>query len=128
MQSYAEFLKAKEIKLEPCGLSDIPPLNPMLFDFQRDIVTWALRKGRTSLFCDCGLGKTPMQLEWAKHVPGKVLILAPLAVAQQTVREGKKFGIEVRYHRQHPTDSRVRPLQPQTITWNWATMPSSWAR
>jgi hypothetical protein len=67
----------------------------MLFDFQRDIVSWALRRGRAAVFADCGLGKTPMQLEWAHRVPGRVLILAPLAVSGQTAREGKKFGIDV---------------------------------
>ncbi len=91
--SYEEFVAAKQITLEDAGLTKITDLNPMLFPFQRDIVAWALRKGRAAIFADCGLGKTPMQLEWAKHIPGRVLILAPLAVAQQTVREGKKFGI-----------------------------------
>jgi len=67
----------------------------MLFDFQRDIVKWALRRGRAAIFADCGLGKTPMQLEWANHIPGNVLILAPLAVSAQTVREGEKFGIPI---------------------------------
>jgi superfamily II DNA or RNA helicase len=71
----------------------------MLYDFQKDIVRWALAKGRAAIFADCGLGKTPMQLEWAhkvcEHKDGRVLILAPLAVASQTVREGKKFGIKV---------------------------------
>jgi superfamily II DNA or RNA helicase len=98
--TYEQFIQSKEIHLAASGLEKVPPLNPMLFDFQRDIVAWALRKGRAALFCDCGLGKTPMQLEWAKHVPGKVLILAPLAVAQQTVREGQKFGIKVTYLRE----------------------------
>ena len=102
--SYQSFLSAKLLVHPPTGLTEIPALNSMLFDFQRDIVAWALRKGRAALFCDCGMGKTPMQLEWAKHVPGKVLILAPLAVSQQTVREGKKFGIEVRYVRQMTSD------------------------
>jgi superfamily II DNA or RNA helicase len=97
--SYQEFIASKRIVLADAGLSGIPPLSEMLYPFQRDIVAWALRKGRAALFCDCGLGKTPMQLEWAKHVPGKVLILAPLAVAQQTVREGLKFGIDVHYER-----------------------------
>lgn len=101
--TYEEFIAAKEIRLANAGLDEVPELNPMLFDFQRDIVAWALRKGRAALFCDCGLGKTPMQLEWAKHVPGPVLILAPLAVAQQTVREGEKFGIEVHYERRQST-------------------------
>ena len=78
---YPEFLKQKKRTDSPSGMDDIPALNPMLFDFQRDITNWALRRGRAAIFADCGLGKTPMQLEWAKHVPGPVLIVAPLAVA-----------------------------------------------
>jgi DNA modification methylase len=103
---YAEFLNGKAITETPTGLDVVPELNPMLFDFQRDIVRWALRRGRAAIFADCGLGKTPMQLEWARHVPGNVLILAPLAVSTQTVREGDKFGIEVRYCREQ---SQVEP-------------------
>ena len=71
--------------------------------FQRDIVTWSSRRGRAAIFADCGMGKTVMQLEWARqvcaHTGGRVLILAPLAVATQTVEEGQKFGIEARYLR-----------------------------
>lgn len=74
-------------------------INHKLYRFQRDIVRWALAKGRAAIFADCGLGKTPMQLEWAHHVirerGGMVLILAPLAVAAQTVAEGIKFGVDV---------------------------------
>ena len=99
---YLRFLENKKFVLESCGFDvDRTDLNPMLFDFQKDIVRWALAKGRSAIFADCGLGKTPMQLEWAnqicKHTSGesKILILAPLSVAPQTVREGKKFGIEV---------------------------------
>jgi hypothetical protein len=92
------------------GLTSIPKLNHALFDFQSDIVAWALRKGRAAIFADCGLGKTLMQLEWAVHIPGRVLILAPLAVAQQTIREGDKFGIKVHYARRHKdthTDTHI---------------------
>lgn len=92
---YSEFLNQKKVVDVDTGLSDVPDLNPMLFDFQRDIVRWALRRGRAAIFADCGLGKTPMQLEWANHVPGNVLIVAPLAVSKQTIREGAKFGISV---------------------------------
>jgi len=71
-----------------------------LFDFQQSLVDWAVRKGRAAIFADCGLGKTAMQLTWAENVArhtGKpVLILTPLAVAAQTIREGEKFGIECR--------------------------------
>jgi len=69
-----------------------------LFDFQKHLVDWAVRKGRCAIFADCGLGKTPMQLVWAENVvrktKGQVLILTPLAVSQQTEREAEKFGIE----------------------------------
>ena len=95
---YADFLESKRHGFDSIGF-DVAELNPLLFGFQNKIVRWALRKGRAAIFADCGLGKTPMQLEWAKIIAkntgGDVLILAPLAVAQQTVREGKKFGIAV---------------------------------
>jgi superfamily II DNA or RNA helicase len=97
---YKTFLDSKKLEDLPTGLPSTPPLNPMLFDFQRDIVRWALRRGRAAIFADCGMGKTPMQLEWARHIPGPVLIAAPLAVSSQTVREGKKFGIDVTRARQ----------------------------
>lgn len=101
--SYGQFLARKAIVDPPTGMQSIPALNPALFDFQRDIVAWALKRGRAALFEDCGLGKTPQQLEWSRvvheHTQGNVLILAPLAVAAQTVREGEKFGIKVGYAR-----------------------------
>ncbi len=107
MSSYEEFLKSKRMTIEDAGISVNPKtLNKNLFPFQRDIVKWALRKGRAAIFCDCGLGKTIMQLEFAAKIPGKVLILAPLAVAQQTVREGQKFGIPATYGRQ-PIDEKI---------------------
>lgn len=69
-----------------------------LFDFQKSLVEWSLQKGRSAIFADCGLGKTPMQLVWAQNVvekeTGKVLIITPLAVSSQTIREGDKFGIK----------------------------------
>lgn len=97
---YQDFLKQKTIVTPAAGITvSNEDINPQFFDFQRDIVRWSLKKGRSAIFAGCGLGKTPMQLEWARHVHnqthGDVLILAPLAVASQTVREGKKFGIEV---------------------------------
>lgn len=97
--TYEELLASKVVKAKPSGF-DVPDsaINPMLFPFQRDIVRWALRNGRAALFTECGTGKTPMQLEYSKHIAemaGPVLILAPLAVAHQTVSEGVKFGIPV---------------------------------
>lgn len=74
-------------------------INPMLFDFQKDITAWALRKGRACIFADCGLGKTFMQLEWARNIlnniDNSVLILAPLSVNEQTIDEAKKLDINV---------------------------------
>ena len=67
--NYQEFLKSKEITAQNHGIEvDKKNLNSMLFDFQKDIVQWALRKGKAAIFADCGLGKSPMQLEWARHV------------------------------------------------------------
>jgi superfamily II DNA or RNA helicase len=104
--SYGDFLNSKAIRAIPTGLIDPAEPPAMLFPFQRDIVKWALRRGRAAIFADCGSGKTPMQLSWAQQIPGKVLILAPLAVAQQTVREGAKFGIDLVYSRA-TSDSRI---------------------
>jgi DNA modification methylase len=101
--NYQNFLHKKSVVDRPTGLSSLPPLNDMLFDFQQDIVSWALKRGRAALFADCGMGKTAMQLEWSRVIHqetgGNVLILAPLAVSSQTAREGEKFGVEVRYCR-----------------------------
>jgi hypothetical protein len=94
---YSEFLDKKTHAgaahgFEPVWMPDA------LFNFQVSLVTWAIRKGRAAIFADCGLGKTAMQLTWAenvaRHVDRSVLILTPLAVAAQTIREGEKFGIE----------------------------------
>lgn len=93
---YDEFLKHKEIVVPSVGL-DIgkDSINPLMFDFQRDIVLWALKKGKAAIFAGTGMGKTFMQLEWASHIDGTVLILAPLAVSKQTILEGRKYGIDV---------------------------------
>ena len=98
--SYQEFLSHKRILSRTSGRDvDESILNPNLFPFQRRLVSWALRKGRCALFCDTGLGKTIQQLAWAEHAAERTLILAPLAVAHQTVREGSRFGIPVTYAR-----------------------------
>lgn len=95
---YEDFLANKAIRDEPSGMSvKADSLNHRLFDWQKTIVKWCLQRGRAALFADTGLGKTAMQLEWAARVRGRVLIVAPLAVAQQTIREGARFGIEVQY-------------------------------
>jgi len=96
--SYQEFLSKKDIVDRQSGFEP-SALNPMLYDFQAALVRWACKRGRAAIFADCGLGKTPMQLEWANQVHSftnqAVLILAPLAVSKQTQREGDKFNIHV---------------------------------
>jgi len=96
---YNKFIESKQTFDTSTGIKNPESINPMLFDFQSDITRWALRRGRAAIFADCGLGKTPMQLEWADHVckytKSNVLIVAPLAVSSQTVKEGVKFGVDV---------------------------------
>jgi len=97
---YSKFCETKKPSVLEFGF-DTDDICPTLFPFQRDIVKTSLKRGRSAIFAERGLGKTPMQLSWAQAVcrntDGKVLILAPLAVSQQTIREGEKFGIPVKY-------------------------------
>lgn len=97
MRDYERFLAEKAAVAAPVGLTNVPPLCPALKPFQHAIVTWALRRGRAALFENTGLGKTLQQLAWARvvsdHEDAPVLILTPLAVAEQTVSEAEKFGI-----------------------------------
>jgi DNA modification methylase len=97
--NYKEFLENKLIKDINSGFDTRLKINPKEYPFQKDIIKWSLKKGRSAVFADCGLGKTPIQLEWSKHVnfytDKPVLIFAPLAVSKQTIREGKKFDVEV---------------------------------
>lgn len=97
---YKSFLESKQFKIEHLGF-DIThtDINTLLFPFQKDIVKWAVKKGRCAVFLDTGLGKTFIQLEWARIINKKTLIFAPLSVARQTIRESKKIGIDVNYVR-----------------------------
>lgn len=95
---YQSFVQSKRRREIPTGHTP-GDLNENLFDFQHAIVSWAVRRGRAAIFADTGLGKTLMQLSWAEevfsHTGGKVLVLAPLAVSEQTIEQGSTFGIEV---------------------------------
>lgn len=103
MTDYEKFIAHKRLVAPPVGIAEPPPLSERLFPFQRDIVRWALRRGRAAIWADCGLGKSWMALEWARHVAEHtrrpVLILTPLAVAEQFVDEGRKLGVAVRHVR-----------------------------
>lgn len=106
INQYLDFINSKVRAQVPTG--HVPfELNKNLFDFQRAIVDWALRKGRAAIFADTGLGKSLMQLSWcddvAKQTLQPVLIVAPLAVSEQTISEGNRFGIQVtRLDNQNP--------------------------
>jgi superfamily II DNA or RNA helicase len=112
---YREFLAAKAPADPPSGFRDVPALCPALKPFQHAMAAWALRRGRAAIFAGTGLGKTLQQLSWARavvdHEGVPVLVLAPLAVAEQTVAEAEKFGIAgVAYA---PDRRRISPI---TIT------------
>jgi len=97
-KAYRTFIRGKRIEFAATGFDiDKDAVNPLLFPWQQDIVRWALRRGRAALFEDCGMGKTAQQLEWASQVcqrtNGSVLLLTPISVAPQTIREATKFKI-----------------------------------
>lgn len=110
---YKEFLESKRKTFIESGFEiNESELNPNLKDFQKYGVKTALFKGRFALFFDCGLGKTFIQLEWANQVSiktgGDVLILAPLAIVEQTIKEGKKFGYDIyKYESKSHPDKRI---------------------
>lgn len=100
--NYQDFVRNK-MQIGSDGGFDPVFMPDYLFDFQKHLVEWAVRKGRAAIFADCGLGKTPMQLVWAENVARKtgkrVMIISPLAVAMQTQREADKFGIDAKVSR-----------------------------
>ncbi|MDR0658830.1 MAG: hypothetical protein LBG18_07870 [Mediterranea sp.] len=100
MEEYKRLLENKIQRHIESGFDvEIDELNPVLFDFQKYCIRRTLKLGRGAIFGGCGTGKTNMQLEWAQrvvfHTRRRVLILAPLSVSNQTIREGAKFGYEV---------------------------------
>lgn len=104
MQDYELFLENKRVEDINSGF-DCDVLPDKLYDFQKSIVKWALKRGRSAVFADTGLGKTFMQVAWAnkvaKHTNKQVLIVAPLCVAEQTVNEARKLDIDIEYCREY---------------------------
>lgn len=98
--SYSAFLE-KKAKLQPAVGRDVKPsdVHPFLHPWQAELVAWACKVGRAALWCDTGLGKTVMSIEWARLMGERTLIVAPLAVCAQTVREAAKVGIVAKYVR-----------------------------
>lgn len=101
MSDYAEFLARKAKTVEKPGRTVArTDINAMLHDWQNELVRWAVATGRAALWADTGMGKTMMQLEWARlSAEVGAIVVAPLAVCQQTVREASKLGITARYVR-----------------------------
>lgn len=100
--TYREFINSKLlVKTNNVLNVDKSELNDTLFDYQKDLVVWALKLGKSAIFADTGLGKTFMQLEWARIINEKknkpVLIVAPLAVTSQTQEEALKLNLYIKY-------------------------------
>lgn len=103
--NYQELIARKLSVVPPTGITHPIDIQPgALFEHQDVLTRWALKRGRCAIFADTGLGKTRMQLEWGQHVhlhtSEDILILAPLAVAAQTVREGQAIGVDVTHVRE----------------------------
>lgn len=104
---YATFLAGKQSRIETPGRTvATTDIHPMLHPWQNELVRWAVRTSRAAIWADTGMGKTVMQLEWARLSAPTSLIVAPLAVCQQTVREATKLGITARYIRHHDAVDR----------------------
>lgn len=107
--NYDEFIKSKSATVASVGLAK-SSLSDEMFPHQRAITEWALRRGRAAIFADTGLGKSLCEMEWARVVAGskgRVIVLAPLAVAQQLVAEGKRFGIAAAYARNDDDEHQI---------------------
>lgn len=107
---YQTFIDSKNIRTQSIGIEvALADIHKKLFPFQRDVTRWACKKGRAAIFLDTGLGKTFIQLEWARLMGERTLIIAPLSVARQTVREAKKIKIAVKYvrHQSEVDDGQI---------------------
>lgn len=123
MEDYDQFLERKTHLGALSGFASLW-MPDFLFPFQRALTAWAIEKGRCAIFADCGLGKTPMQLVWAQNVVLKtnrpVIVLTPLAVGQQTIREAHKFGIEAAQSRDGSVTSKITVTNYQQLhKFNW---------
>lgn len=103
---YEQFLKNKTAPPPAYGIEP-GPMHESLYDYQRAIVAWAIRRGRAAIFADCGLGKTRMQIEWARQSGKRVLMVAPLGVLDQTIAEGAEMGVTIA-RVSEPTDDAIQ--------------------
>lgn len=104
--TYKELIARKMVRHSDHGITP-QEMPDCLFDFQKTVTEFAIKKGRAALFLDTGLGKTRCQVVWANSIPGKKLILAPVAVAPQTVREAKSIGVKIHHSRDGKAPSEI---------------------
>ncbi|MBK8800343.1 MAG: hypothetical protein IPM07_30455 [Anaerolineales bacterium] len=97
--TYEEFIESKRIVIGHDSVDIDQSAYTRLFDYHKDIVRWACRKGRCAVFADTGLGKTYISLEWARMMGQRTLFVAPLSVARQTVRMSNDIDVDLRYAR-----------------------------
>lgn len=118
MTDYEKFLASKAHSRESQGFAPVW-MPEFLFGFQRVLTEWSIKLGKCAIFADCGLGKSPMSLTWGenvvRHTNGPVLMLTPLAVGPQMIREGEKFGIEVRKARPDKIRKGINVINYQQI-------------
>lgn len=112
MNGYGEFLATKQPRAEAAGFEP-GALPDGLFDFQSALVRWAVRRGRAAVFADTGLGKTRIQVAWAVQQTGARLIVAPLAVAEQTIAEAARIGVDVCWAAEQPQFL----TEPSAVIW-----------
>lgn len=114
---YSSFIATKRLVVEPTGrhITD-GDMHPMLFPFQRDLVRWAVRKGRAAIFADTGLGKTYMALEWARLTDLPTLLVAPLSVARQIVRMAPDIDQEATYARDGKPNGLITVTNYEMLT------------
>jgi len=103
--AYAAFIAGKERRHLPIGIDvNVTDVHPMLHPWQAELVVWATKVGRAAVWADTGLGKTVIQVEWLRLMAKRGLIIAPLAVCAQTIREAAKVGVAVTYLREGGAD------------------------
>lgn len=108
MNDYKLFLESKQVSSITSPVEKPWKFSKSMFDFQKDITRWSLRIGNTAIFADCGLGKTVMELVFAKNIKGRCMIVNPLAVALQTIREAEKFSIKgLKYLREDDSKTQI---------------------
>ena len=110
MMEYKDYLFEKAQLGENNGFENLF-MPDFLFDFQKDLLAWSLKKGRSAIFADCGLGKSPIELVWAENIVrktnGNVLLITPLAVSIQMIKEAEKFNVEAKRSKTGRPDGKI---------------------